>query len=657
VGRARGDRGRGNDSRKAWACLGGACIVTVGACQKDPVITDRAVTLHAPKTCATGLPDLDASAYAVYHALGDYEPGAQSDGHVLMSVGTALPEIGPAARALLVDATGAADRVWEGTTPIAGSGPVDVLVLPSTTPCALRGPVPQTEGATIGISGSQRVLIIGGPGAPVGTPEAASFHLDTGEVDALSIPGGARTGATLTAFGAGALLAGGKSASGVRHDAIVYDPALDAFESLPSQSIQLSVPREDAGAVVLATGETLLVGGAGGDGTTLLDTMEIIDPVTRKVRTAGARLATARRAPTVLRLASGEVFVAGGRDATGTSVAKLEWFSPDVSQATLPAETLVEAPYASVRTYVALQAGGVLAVFAPTPIAPSTFQNTWVVDPNGLPEAATPVEGTLAAPVLFDGAGGAPVLWTGPSAGPPPGAVDDAGAARPPGRWLQWQPWTGAWSALDVLDDTPGRVVGAAASPDPGMALWLDVTNPLAPKLDALRFDVRGEYSTLPGPLLLTDANDVAPDRLSTDGMVSFDPGQGLILMPGASAGEKGGSAFVTDRTYADVRIEVDAPTGQPALVVLRDELGQEMEVDNAACFGAVVQGAASSLTIERKGTSLTWALAGAASGASSGACTLGFASDARVVVGVRASPGIARSVARNLRVTRLGTP
>jgi hypothetical protein len=282
----------------------------------------------------------------------------------------------------------------------------------------------------------------------------------------------------------------------------------------------------------------------------------------------------------------------------------------------------------------------VLAVVAPPANAPSTFQNTWLIDPDGQLEPATTVEGAIGQPVLLGGAGGAPVLWTGATAGAP-------------GRWLRWQPWTGAFVALDVLDDTQGRVLGATASPDPGTALWLDVTDPKAPRLDALRFDVRGEYSTLSAPLLVADSTDVVPDRLATDGMVSFDPSLGLTLRPGAIANEKGATAFVSDRTYADVRIEVDAPTGKPALVVLRDALGDSIEVGGAACPGGVVTGAASTLTVERQGASVAWTVSSGASGK----CTLGFDATARVSVGVRAAPDLTSSVVRNLRVTRLGSP
>jgi hypothetical protein len=600
------------------------------------VITTREVTLHAPENCAPGLSNLDANpdagAFAVYHALGDYEPVAPTDGH-LLTVGTALPEIDPAAQALLVVVT-EEDRPWEGTSALAPSGPVDVLVLPSTTPCALRGAVGNAAGSAIGVAGSQQVLVVGAAASPGSPPGSASVRLDTGEIDPLS--GASRTDATVTAFGAGALVAGGKMSSGaVLDQAIVYDPALGGFDP---QAIALLGPRADAGAVVLATGETLLVGGVGADGATPLDSMEIVDPVTRKARLAASTLAVAQRAPTVLRLASGEIFVAGVVESGASPVMELEWFSSDVTQAiTSRTEQLVAG---SARTFAALEAGGVLAVIAPPANASASFQNSWMIDPNGVLEPAAPIEGDVAQPVLFGGAGGAPVLWTGTS------------ASGSPGRWLRWQPWSGAFAPLEVLDDTPDRIVGAAASPDPGTALWVDGTTPGAPRIAALRFDDRGEYSTLSGPLLVSDTTDTAPDRLPADGVVSFDPGNGgLTLEPGASA--PGPAAFVTDRTYEDVQIEVDAPTGQPALIVLRDALGDELEIGGAACFGAVVSGTKSSLTVVRKGASVTWALSSGASGT----CALGFDATARVQVGVRASPDLTQSVASNLRVTRLGSP
>jgi len=240
-------------------------------------------------------------------------------------------------------------------------------------------------------------------------------------------------------------------------------------------------------------------------------------------------LAVPRIAPSVLRLASGEVLVAGGADANGVAVLTLEWFSPDASH-TKRTEDLVAG---SARAYVALQSGGALAVIAPPAGADATFHNTWVIDPDGVLEAATSIEGALTQPALFGGAGDAPVLWTGD-------------------RWLRWQPWLGTFGALGARDAAPAHVGVVSASPDRGLALWLDSSNTSEPRFTALRFDVRGEYSPLGGPLLVSDAGDLSPDHLVTSGAVTFDS----ALDGGALTLEPGASAFVTDRTYADVRVE-----------------------------------------------------------------------------------------------------
>jgi hypothetical protein len=206
-------------------------------------------------------------------------------------------------------------------------------------------------------------------------------------------------------------------------------------------------------------------------------------------------------------------------------------------------------------------------------------------------------------------------------------------------RWLRWQPWAASFGALSVLDGSE-NIADATCSPDGGLAMWLD-----GETIRALRFDVRGTYSGLQQPLLVSDATDVAPDRLPAPGVVDFDPALGLVLGPGASA-------FVTDRSYADVALDVDAPTGEPALVVLRDELGSEVEVGGPACTGALSPGAPSSLHVVRRAATVTWS-----TGSASGTCLANPRQDARLSLGLRAPEGVNRSVARNLRVTRLGTP
>jgi len=430
-----------------------------------------------------------------------------------------------------------------------------------------------------------------------------------------------RENATVTAFGSGGLVAGGRDprpGEGVLTSAEVYSPALGGIDR--SSEITLSTYRSDHGAAVLVTGETLLVGGVGEDGVTVLSSMEVVDPVTRAARAENvAPLAVARREPVVLVLASGEILVAGGVDANGQAVPTIEWFTPDASAVTKRARDLVAA--ASARTYVALDGGGALAVFAPPPNADPSYQSVWVIDADGSFEAAAPVPGTLTAPVLFGAAGGAPVLWTGD-------------------RWLRWQPWSGSFGVFPSLDPTPANVGAPVTSPDPGLAAWVD---PGSSAIALMRFDTRGTYSPLSGPLLVTDPSDVAPDALAGPAGASFDPSLGLVLPASRSV-------FVTDRTYADVSIDVDAPTGEPAIIVLRDELGADIEVGGVSCPPALTAGAASSLHVERRGSAVTFTQ----STGLSGGCPATTAATARIRVGVRCSSSAVRAVARNLHIVRL---
>jgi hypothetical protein len=621
--------GSSHRSKRARVLVLAATVAA--ACAKDGPVTTRTVTMHVPRTCALAPAPFDGNAYALFYALGDFEGPAPSKGHLLGSVGESLPEIDGQARILAVDAT-EGDREWLGAGSIPAQGAVDVLLLPSLLSCPFSTQVGSRMGSTLGAIGGQRVLVVGGSDATSTPPTSSPTYvarLDTGEVAAVRPElGTPRTKASVTAFGGGGLVAGGFDIPGMTlNTAEVYTPELGGFDQ--QHPIFLSGARADHGAVVLVTGETLLVGGVGADGKTALDSMEIVDPATRTVRAEGvARLSVARHAPTVLRLVSGEVLVAGGLDSLGNVVPTIEWLSSDASHATKRPADLVAG--STPRVFAALQGGGALAVVASPSNAASGFQNVWVIRADGVFEPATPIAGSLTQPVLFGGAGGAPALWTGAD-----------------GRWLRWQPWSGAFGALGVLDETranvtPADVPAPTASPEPGLGVWLDLDK-LA--VTALRFDLRGEYSALRGPLLVADTSDTAPDRLGAPGGVTFEPSVGLELGPGASA-------FVTDRTYADVSIDVDAPTGEPALVVLRDELGNELEVGGTGCPGALATPPSpTSLHVKRAGASVSWA---AAAGPSS-PCSSSVRAEARLTIGVRGASGSTRSVVRNLRVSRLG--
>jgi hypothetical protein len=599
-------------------------------CRGGASTTTRTVTVYAPSACAPGTAGLDGGAYATYLALGDFEsPGPPAAGHLLGDLGDPLPEIDEACRALVVEAT-ESDMAWSGVATLAPAGDVGVLLLPTLRSCAFASPLGGRTGSTLAAVDAEDVLLVGGMGAGAqsGTaPPTVALRLDTGaahlaQPDLLT----PRIGATVTAFGEGGLVAGGanpSSGQSVLDTAEVYNLAAGGFAQ--QSPIFLSAPRAYHGAVTLATGETLLVGGVGGaSGQTVLGSMEIVDPATQTVRAENvASLAVPRRAPEVLRLASGEILVAGGFDGNGAAVSTLEWFAPDASAPSKRASVLATG---ETQAFVALEAGGALAVIVPPAGTDGGFQNVWVIGADGTLAAASPIAGSLTQPVLFGGAGGAPVLWTGD-------------------RWLRWQPWSGSFTALDSLDDRPASIDRATASPDPGLALWLD---PDTAQITGLRFDVRGAYSSLAGPLWVSSPDDTAPDGLAVVGGASFDETEGVVLASGASA-------FVTDRTYADVSIDVAAPASEPPLVVLRDELGDELQIGDTLC--PVVRAPSdASLHVERHGTAVTWALPGGASGT----CPPPFAASARLSIGLRgpsAMGGAARAVASSMTVTRLGSP
>jgi hypothetical protein len=615
------------------------------ACHRDPTVVTRTVTLHVPDACAA-----DGGAYATFYQLGDFEPPTPQAGHLLGAVGASLPEIDPRAKTLVVQASEAVEAsvsrtTWTGVADVPGAGDVDVLLLPQFAWCALNAPAQgQRLGATMAAIAPRRVMIAGGVEiSDAGTtPHTFLANLDTGSIEAVSpdllTP---RSHASVTAFGAGALVAGGVDPfqlGTVLQTAEVYDPNPGGFDQ--QNALMLGAPRSEHGAVVLATGETLLVGGVGGDGTTPLKTMEVIDPATRIVRSEGVALLTvARRNPTVLVLASGEVLVAGGFDASGAPVSTLEWFTSDVSRE-LEMQSL--ASVGSAQAFTALQGGGALAVIAPPANAPVDFQSVWEISANRQPQAAALITGALSTPVLFGGAQGAPVLWTGD-------------------RWLRWQPWERSFGALDVLDAASTPMGDLRCSPDPGLAAWLDPTGNF---LDLLRFDTSNANSTLPPQLLVTapcamspelpsdplatGTCDLAPDRLSVTGVVAFDAqsteGQ-LELGPGDSA-------FVTDRTYEDVAIDVIMPTDAPAAVVLADANNRAVVVGDATTNCAADPGTGpSTLHVERHGQTVTWS----ASNGASGTCTGTFDATARLSIGLRGRVGATLSAAQDLRVTRLG--
>jgi hypothetical protein len=589
---------------KASALAVGVATI-VWACTKTPTIVTRSVTAYVPADC-----NVAGSPYALYTATGDFDPAAAIQQTLLPSArGGALDGFPTDTRVLLANVT-ASDAVWRGVCDVPTAGDVDVLLWPLGATCALTGSVGVRVGSTLGVIDRGHALLAGGLGGG-GNPAPTTFFIDltTGTSDA--VEDGlltARSGATATRFGSGALFAGGARASdGTAIDnAEVFVTGLHGVGDFDHQPIALSGPRMNHGAVTLVDGTTLLVGGVSTSNGAPLATLEVVDPSSRAARTQGlAELAVARANPKVLLLASGEVLVAGGTDASGAVVTTLEWLAPDASKASKPTATLVGSAN---EDFVALSGGGALAVVAP-PGGETNFVSAWVIAADGSLQAGPPL-GSLSANVrLFPAPSGGALLWTG-----------DMGA-----RWLEWSSWTGAFTALAGATKGPPQVT-TTTSPDTGLAMWLD-----APSLSlvGLRSGVASEYATFLSPLLDGDTSSMAPDRLG----LTFDATAGLSL-------QSGQTAFVADATYDGVSIDFDSPPSEPPDVVFRDALGGEHVVGESPCEIAP----ASTLHLERDGADVIVA----------GKTCAGFLpADSRVSIGLRASLNRATSVVRNVRLVR----
>lgn len=630
--------------RSTWAravTLAGGVVSLAAGCARGPEIEERTVVVYSPRACPVSQTD----AYSVIYAGGDFEPSIERPpiaSTFLREIGRTMTELPPATRSLVVDVS-QRDIGWRGLADIPSRGPVNVLVWPNGESCRLTRDVERRTDMALGVFGRHFMVVGGRSSDGSSVPHTYVGDLATGAIERLAF--GLRTrraNPTVTPFRApsddegpmAALVAGGHDPDSDFPDvplralstAEVYVPRIGAPNDVgdfDEQRIDLSEARTRHGAVVLATGETLLVGGRGAAGP--LRTMEIVDPATRRSRTSGvALLAVARESPTVLRLSSGEILVAGGVDAHDKEIPTLEWFAPDGSRATKRPVDLVTGKE---RAFVALEAGGALAVIRPADAA-IDFKTVWVISADGTLEPGHPIDpATLDTVRLFPGAEGAPVLWTGR-------------------RWMRWSPWFGSFEAIAIAPSSeqpsPGPALEAIASGDSGLALWLDDRGEGGMNVTGFRFATRTRFDAVPKPLLTTGTAQLAPDRLVglSESAIRFDVERGLVLGPGASA-------FLTDVTFADFELQLDVTAAAP-MIVLRPARGPELELGGAAC--AFVQAARETIDVKRRGTRVTVDV----DGAGERACPVEIAPNERVSLGLRGAHGARTSSGRHLRVTRL---
>ena len=582
------------------------------------------MVVYSPQNC----PFSQSGSLALIYGNGDFDSSGTPASLDLRDVGVGLSELPSATRSLVVDVAQAVSSTqWNGTAEVPASGDVNVLVWPDDSTCRLTQDVqPRTTGA-LGAFGAH-VMIAGGS-LPGRVPYTFVGDLRTGKLTQLPIGlGTRRQRASITPFPTSndqepmpALVAGGE-------DPDTQTPIATAEVYLPDPGqpggigdfapdrIPLSEARTKHGAVMLATGETLLVGGIGQFGAPLA-TMEIVSPTDRRARTNGvALLDVARTNPTVLRLASGEILVVGGVNLRNDPISTIEWFSPDASQHSKRNAELVTGRD---RAFVPLEAGGALAVIIPANDDPA-FNTVWVISADGTLEAGTPVNpSTLDKVRLFPGAAGGPVLWTGL-------------------QWQRWRPWAAAFQPIANAPSV-GPSTTAITNGDSGLALWLDDSSTSQLFVTGYRFDTQSRFGSPPGPFLTENMTGLAPDRIAgrADSAIRFDD-EGLHLGSGASA-------FVTDTTFADVSASIDT-TGATAIVLRQDD-STELSVGGNECPYATPP--TKSLRVERTGTTVHYSI----DDAPLRACTAQLKDGTRLRIGLRGADSTGTTVTRNLQITR----
>lgn len=570
--------------------LGTACT------EPPPEVTTRAIRARWLPLCQpenASARDVGATGELDVDALGDFDPSTDTHAVVALRGPESTLGIPDSTRAVVLDAdTGFG--LFRGTSTVPAAGDIPVALWPAQKTCLLHDRDPSlladVDGVAVGYAANESLLLfVGGPTNP---SDAFVADLASGSVEPVSPSAGprvARVGATVTPFGSELLVAGGsdpddRSAIG---SADVFDPSHRSFElgARSGPKIDLERPRAEHAAVVLASGETLLVGGRDASGSPLRR-LEAISPETATYRISRlATLTAARAKPLAIRLTDDRILVAGGVGADGAPVDLLEWLSPDASRVVQQSSlrTDLGAPVTEDRAFVAMPGGSALSVGGcrapesssgspcnvPCPFVDAAGNSTngcassdvyWIT-PDGVPDlVADALDAATWPPLLVAGAEGRPWL------------VARSASGR---GLLRFNPWTGHF---DVAEDAPpppldgfpsdGSAFEARLfSVDPGLFVWFAANRNAAgldpPRLIGFRHDTRGPYAPAVTPLLLADQDGVALDRMNPGGFPGLDP-DGSVDLDGS-----GITLVVTDTTYLDFGVSIDVVTGQPPVLVL----------------------------------------------------------------------------------------
>jgi hypothetical protein len=574
--------------------LGGLALGLV-ACRAPPAEI-RTIEARILPGCALGAP-----ATVALESLDDGPPRAGGFLEVAPEAAQELPTLPPGARLFVARANAATGEALGLGLLAVDRDRAGGAIYRVGARCGLRDPtdaaavVPNARGAAV--AADARVTVLAGGRDEEGGARSDLLLLDG--VHGLVRRSGLRrrrADPAVVVLGDRALVAGGEDGT-IWEDAewiTVADGVVDPIGT------PLAEPRAEAAAIALPTGEALLVGGRGPQGA--LSTLEIVDPVTRTVRTIDlVRLARPRRAPKVALLAGGAIAVAGGRDDAGAPITEIEILGAGASdrRAIFPTDA------GALLDLVALPSGVALAIVEGDAgaLRPVLVREDGLEVLSSVPRSKEGGESARLVPATD----GRPFLWDG--------------ALR------RFDPWSGTFA--------PFLEIGAQPDSTP-IALGSGAIGFLRPRdddrlaIEGARYDVRNALSNDPGPLGLGSTAHLVPDRPDVTATR-----EGLVLPAGARVA-------IADTTYADFSLRIGG-SGR-ALPIVELEAGpRSVRIgDGEAC--AWPAGDDDAATITREGD----ALAVDVGGASVRCSGLGTAR-ARVVV----AAGAREARIRGLTITR----
>jgi hypothetical protein len=569
-------------------------------------------------------------------ALGPFSPSNQTVENLPLYGSTRELRFPADTSAVEAVATDGARR-FLGYTERKREGGFELTLLPERRECVLfsaqEGFPRETDAKAFGFSAAAGVLFAAGGRYEAELSQGAlAFDLDRAIVRQIPDPEAelcatcglhsSRVHATVTEFGTRLLVAGGEPPNDDESDpgdsAEVYDPELAQFEP---ETIELRRARTRHTAIVLRSGETLLVGGRNETG--LPQLLEVVSPESRRSASLGlAPLVTGREHPQVVRLSDDRIFVGGGVDVSGAPVASAQWFTADAGEAIGETEDDWELPLPPRHdwSFVALPGGGVLGVAGCDPaLAP---EDTCEADDGDCclarcgPERGCPSDtaiwftrdrtatefrapATFSAPLLAPGSDGSPWLV-------------DAGLPTAP--VYRFDPWRAEFQRTTAtLSAPPGRSRQATGSdgfgPQPALVslgpdtfAWLSADTP--PSLMVFRGGTRGPLSNDLPLVVLTHPDDparpahLAPDRATGDDLFvrNQESMQNELWL---AAGDGAARVWLTDARFGDATVRIDFEDAPPRLLV------DALEVGSAACQWPRPDESSGSVSITRRGTAL----------------------------------------------------